>query len=226
VDEDEVRPAALEPLDGLLAAVRGAVVDDPEDALGGGIGLLGHHLSDEPVERLDPCLGLRASEDSAAAHVPGGQVGERSAPLVGVLDPLPARDVGGWRQRPMDPPPRLDRGLLVGADHILAGVQQPALEASLVEVEHPAGLVGEVGIGGEDPGAVLPRPNRVLAQPAHDRRLRDLGDAALDDEPVNVSRRATRERRALARRLAGDGLDRGDLARGESGAAGRRAPCP
>src|SRR3990172_10554288 len=39
VDEDEVPPAPLEPLDRALAAVRGAVVDDPEDPARGGVWL-------------------------------------------------------------------------------------------------------------------------------------------------------------------------------------------
>ena len=47
-------PALLEPFNRFAAAVGGAVVDDPEDAARGGVGLLGHHLPDEPVERLDP----------------------------------------------------------------------------------------------------------------------------------------------------------------------------
>jgi hypothetical protein len=38
VDEDQVAPAALEAFDRFRAAVGGAVVDDPEDAAGGGVG--------------------------------------------------------------------------------------------------------------------------------------------------------------------------------------------
>lgn len=53
VDEDEVRPAVLEPVGRTLAAVGGAVVDDPEHPGRGGIGLAGHHLPDETVEGLD-----------------------------------------------------------------------------------------------------------------------------------------------------------------------------
>ena len=111
VDEDEVRPAPLEAVDGFLAAVGGAVVDDPEDAAGGGVGLLGHHLPDEPFEGGDPSFGLGAAEDarapaSSAADVERGQVGERPSALVGVLDPLPTRARRG-RQRLVDPPARL-----------------------------------------------------------------------------------------------------------------------
>ncbi len=55
-------------------------------------------------------------------------------PFVGVLDEL-AVTWTRWSGL-VDPRPRLDRGLLVGADHQLAGVQQLALEATLVEIEH------------------------------------------------------------------------------------------
>src|SRR6266498_3868481 len=93
MDEDEVGPAPLEPLDRLAAAVGGAVVDDPEDAARGGVGLLGHHPPDESIEGDDPAAGFRAAEDArasaaAAADVEGGQVGERPSALVGVLDSL------------------------------------------------------------------------------------------------------------------------------------------
>jgi len=66
-------------------------------------------------------------------------------------------------------------------------MQELALEAALVEVEHPPGLPHEVGIGRKDPGAVLPRLERVLSKPARDRRRRDVGDAALDDKPMRLS---------------------------------------
>ncbi len=193
VDEDEVGPAPLEPLDRLTAAVGGAVVDDPEDAARGGVGLLGHHPPDESIEGDDPAAGFRAAEDArasaaAAADVEGGQVGERPSALVGVLDSLAAR-ARSRRQRLVDAPARLDRRLLVGADHELARMQQPALPASLVEVEHWPCLLEEGWVGGEDPGAVLPRFERVLPEPAGDRRGRGLADASLDHEPVQLSAR-------------------------------------
>ncbi len=88
VDQAQVRPAALEPVDRLMAAVRGAVVDDPEHPLGGGVGLSHHHLVDEPVERFDAAPSLRAADQLGALDVPGAEIGERAAALVGVLDPL------------------------------------------------------------------------------------------------------------------------------------------
>ena len=223
VDEDQVRPAALEALDGCQPAVGGAVVDDPEDAARGGVGLLGHHLADEPVEGGDAAPWLRAAEHPGTpapppADVKRSQIGERALALVAVFDPEPARAGGGW-ERLVDPPPRLDRRLLVRADHEVAGVEELALPASLVEIEHRAGPLEEVGGGREDPRAVLPGLERVLPQPAGDRRGRRLGDAALDHQPVQLSAGEARERDALlARQLAGDRLHLSDLFRGENDA--------
>ena len=169
VDEDEVAPAALEPVDRALAAVVGAVVDDPEDAPGGGVGLLGHHLGDQVVEWFDAALGLAAVEQLRPPHVPGGQVAERAHPLVLVLDQLPVT-AGKRRRGRMQAGARLDRRLLVGTEDELAWVQELALEAAGVEVEHPRCLRPEVGVAGEDPGPVLPGFEGVLAQPPPDRR--------------------------------------------------------
>jgi hypothetical protein len=77
-----------------------------------------------------------------------------------VLDLQALAERGG--ERLGDPLARLDGGLLIGADDVVAGVQQLALPASLVEVEDRAGPVGEARVAREDPGAVLPRLDRVL----------------------------------------------------------------
>ncbi len=122
----------------------------------------------------------------------------------------------------MDASARLDRRLLVGADHELARMQQPALPAALIQIEHRPRLLQEGRVGGEDPGAVLPRLERVFSEPAGDRRRRRLADAALDDQPVQLSAREARERDALrARQLARERLHPRDLLRGENAADGQ-----
>ncbi len=45
-------------------------------------------------------------------------------------------------------------------------MQQLAFPAAAVKLEDAAGLGGELGIAGKDPGAVLPGLDRVLGQPA------------------------------------------------------------
>jgi hypothetical protein len=144
-----------------------------------GVGLDRHELLDELVEGLDPVLGRAAVEEPGTADIPGGQVAERSLALVLVLDLLAAAGRGG--QRLVLAGSGLDRGLLVGADHEVAGLEQPPLPAALIEVEDPACLAGEVGVAGKDPRAVAPRADRVLREPAPDGGARDLGDdPALD----------------------------------------------
>ena len=198
----------------------GAVVDDPEDAPGGCVGLLGHHLVDEPVERFDPALGLAAVEQLCPPHVPAGQVAERALPLVLVLDQL-AVAAGEGRQRPVETGPRLDRRLLVGAEHELARVEQLALEATGVKIEHPRRLRPEVGVAGEDPGAVVPGADRVFCQPAPDRGPRYLlDDPARDGLARDLAATEAGERKpALARQLAGDRLHLGHHLGGKSAAA-------
>jgi hypothetical protein len=83
--------------------------------------------------------------------------------------------------------PRLDRRFLIGADHELARMQQLALPSSLVEIEYRPCPLQEGRVGREDPGAVLPRLERVLGQPAGDRRGRRHANATLDHEPVQLS---------------------------------------
>ena len=67
-------------------------------------------------------------------------------------------------------------------------MQKLALPAALVEVEHGAGLLEEGRVDGEDPGAVLPGLERILGEPARDRRGRGVAHAPLDDEPVQPAR--------------------------------------
>jgi len=154
--------------------VRGAVVDDHEHALGLAVGLDRHELLNERVERDDPVGRGAAIEQLRAPGIPGGEVAQRVLAFVLVLDALAAPDRGCGGQRGVLASPRLDRGLLITADDVVAGMQQFAFPAATVEVEDTAGLDGELGIAGEDPGAVLPRPDRVFGEPAPDRHPGDL----------------------------------------------------
>jgi hypothetical protein len=77
--------------------------------------------------------------------------------VVLVLDALAAFDTGLGGQRGVFALAGLDRGFFVAADDVVAGMQQLAFPAAGVEVEDRAGLLSEVGVAREDPGAVLPR---------------------------------------------------------------------
>ncbi len=144
MDQPQGGPAVFEPVDAGLAAVGGAVVDHPEHPAGRGVGLAGHHLLDEPVERLDARGVFAAAEHLGAVHVPGGQVGQRAAAGVFVLDthrPARRRWGGGVLADA-----GLDGGLLVGGDHELVAPQRRVVEAAGVEVEDTGRLGTEVGV--------------------------------------------------------------------------------
>ena len=163
----------------------GAVVDDQEDTLRAAVGWLQHQLLDESGEGLDPALLLAAADQARLVDVERSQVGERTAPLVLVLDERGPFRPG--RNRRVEALAGLDRGLLVGAEHVLAWAERLAVEDASVEVEHDARLLGKERVAREDPAAIAPGPDRVLVQPAPDRRARDrLDDATLDDEPAEI----------------------------------------
>jgi hypothetical protein len=141
------------------------------------VGLDAHELVDELVKRDDPVLGGAAIKQPGAAGVPGGEIAQRAASVVLVFDALAALDGRRGGQRRVLAIARLDRGLLIAAHDVVAGVQQFAFPAPGIQVKDPAGLGSELGVAGEDPGAVLPRLDRVLGEPAPDR---DPGDLLAD----------------------------------------------
>jgi len=63
-------------------------------------------------------------------------------------------------------PSGLDAGLLVGGEHIITWPQCVATPPALVEIENAAGLAGELPIAWEDPGAMPPWAQCILAEPA------------------------------------------------------------
>jgi len=74
--------------------------------------------------------------------IPGGQLRQRSAAVVFVLDAHTARRAC-WPGR-MAAAARVDLGLLIRREHLLVVTQQLALEDALVQVQNTAGLGGEV----------------------------------------------------------------------------------
>src|SRR3990172_7599100 len=120
----------------------------------------------------------------------------------------------------MDPRPGLDGRLLVGADDVLVGPEWLALPAAAIEIEDAPGLGLELGIAREEPGAVRPGPQGVLAQPAPDGGQADrLDDLALDRLARDVGdREACQGQTEISRPLAGEGLDLDDHPRGRRSA--------
>ena len=142
-----------------------------EDAPGRAVRLGAHDLLDEPAEGLDPGPWLTAPEELGPMDVPGGQILEGPATLVLVLDAHGPTD--RRRQRRVTADPGLDARLLVGTDDELVAPERAAVPLAGVEVEDACRLGPEVGVTGEDPAAVGPRLDRVLVEPAPDRRVAD-----------------------------------------------------
>jgi len=86
VDKHEVGKLGSESLGRCWAAMRGAVVDDPENPTRVTVGPLSHGLCDQRIERRDTVLAFTATKDSEAMDIEGGEVSPDSEPLVFVLD--------------------------------------------------------------------------------------------------------------------------------------------
>ena len=164
VHHDGVGELFCEPVDRLLAAVRGAVVHDPEHPVRRLVGLLGHDLPDQRGERNDTGGVLAAAVDLRPVHVVRGEVGDRAATVVVVVDPH-RPGLTRW-QGGVAAAPGLDGGLLVGGDHIVVRAQRFPVPHPLVQVQYPLRPGLEVGVGDEDPRLVLPGFEGVLGQQA------------------------------------------------------------
>lgn len=194
VDQAQVRPAALEPVDRGLATVGGAVVDHPVHPAGRGVGLDGHDLVDQPTERGDPGRWLAAAEQAGGMDVPGGQVGQRptAVVLVLVLDahaPAPAR----WQGR-MAAAAGLGAGVLIGRDDGVGTLQAAAAEGALVQVQDPAGLGSEVRVAREDPRVVAPG---LSASSASQRPSVGVETASMSPQPMTSARNSARLQRLI-----------------------------
>jgi len=223
VDEDDVGPFGAQPSGGALATVRRTIVGDPEYAPRGAVGLLAHDLSDETFEGSDAGLALAAAEQLGAMDIPGRDIGPSTGATVFVLNinrpPRPGR------QRGMFAPARLDAGLLVGAEHIIARSQGFVPPPALIEVQDAAGLGSEGGITRENPATMAPRSQRVLAEPAPQRGAADLRHQPLFDRfPAQFGERPARQWQATTRRqLTCQRLDLDPDSGGKNAPGDRRA---
>jgi hypothetical protein len=132
------------------------------------------------AERLDAGGRFAAAEQAGVVDVPGGQIRQRAAALLLVLDAHAARPAR--RQGGVAAAARLDAGLLIGADDVLVLTEGPAVDDALVQVQHSGGLGPERRVTREDPGVVPPRPDGILGQPAAQRRGRNVLDQPAGDD--------------------------------------------
>ena len=168
----------------------GAVVDDPVDGAGRAVGLDLHDLVHEAAERDDPGRLFDAVKQVGVVDVPRGEVGERSAAQVLEFDQsrTPAARRGGL----VVAAERLQLRLLIGRDHVLVRAQPLAVEDARVEVQHAGGLLGEVGVAREDPGAHV--CHGLIASSCSHRQIVEA-DASVTPRSITKRCSSTREKR-------------------------------
>ena len=185
--------------------------------------MFAHDLINQTFEGGNAGLALAAAEQLGAMNVPGRDIGPSIGTTVFVLDVDRPSRLG--RQRGMFTTARLDAGLLVGAEHIIAWSQGFVLPPALVDIQHPTGLGGEGGITRENPATMAPRPQRILAEPTPQRGAADLRHQSLRDRlPAQFGERPARQRQAAARwQLTGQRFDLDPDRRGKNAPADRCA---
>ena len=217
VDENGIGPFITQTVGGFLASVSGAVVHDPKDPSSGLVGLLAHDLGDEPIHGSDTAFHFAAAKDLGAMDIPGGQVGPGTFAEVFVLDTRWA--VRRRRQRWLFTAARLNAGLFVCGNAVVIGAQWRALPNAFVKIKDGSGLVGKVRIARKDPASMLPRSQRITAEPAPQSGAADLCDQALRNHmlPNFLDREPGQGKAERVRKFAGQSLNLNDEAGGKSG---------
>ena len=226
MDEAELAIGNTQSLDGPLAAVRGAVIDDPEDSLGRSIGLSPHDLVNQPAEGCDARFLLQATEQFRPMDVPSGEVSERAAPVVLMLDEhgmALAR-----RPRWVAADTSLDGGLLICRDDVFPDMKPFSFETTGIKIENSAGLGLEVGISRRDPAAMPPGPDGILRKPLPNGGAGDVGDQAPPDHlgPDIGNVEPGQGQAELGWQFTDDGLDRDHQLWGGKRASGSSVPAP
>jgi len=146
VDHDRVRVRGGQPLNGFVAAVIGAVVDDDEDA--GRVLVLraAQDLAGQVHERLDAVGAGGGGEHLAGVHVQGGEQGEGALALVLVL--VADGPAGRGGQRGVQAAAGVDLRLGVNGQDPLPGTERLALVAALVQVQDDLRSRLEVRVAG------------------------------------------------------------------------------
>ena len=152
--DTQIRIRLSQAAHGSLAPGGRTVIHDPKDTCGATVRLLLHHLRDQAPERFNARRRFTPPPAEPAADIPGGQVLQGSAALVLMLDP--AATPRGGRQTGMAAQPRLDTALFSGADNVGLGAQGVTLPGARLQIQHPARLLGKVGITGKAPILVPP----------------------------------------------------------------------
>ena len=164
MDQKEIRPLRTQAISRLLAPMCRAVIHNPEDAAGGLVGLLAHHLTDKAVDWSNPGLGFATAEDFGAMDIPGCKVGPGSFTKVLVLNSHGS--IGSHWQSRLFAAARLDASLLVCRNHKVIRSQWNSLPNPTIQVKDKTSFNRKVRIARENPTPVLPRSKGIAGEPA------------------------------------------------------------
>jgi hypothetical protein len=103
MNDNDLGPFALKPIDGGQSSVRGSVVKNPENPSGGTIGFTCHDVLDQTVKGDDPGFGFAPSEQFCSPYVPGSQVVQRPLSPVFEFHLLPLSNSRGQGRVPTMP---------------------------------------------------------------------------------------------------------------------------
>ena len=140
VDRHQHGPAIPQSGVAFGTAMGRAVVHHPQDAARRAVRFLIHDLFDEAVEGGNAAPRLASPKEASTVDVPRRQIRPRPAPTIFVLDAhgVPRRNGG----RRMATVPRLNAGLFIGRDHVVARPQGVSVPAALIEIQDRIGALG------------------------------------------------------------------------------------
>ena len=112
----------------------------------------------------------------------------------------------------------MNAGFFVCGNDVVINPQRSALPNALVQIEEGTGFGGKVGITREDPTPMLPRPERIIAEPSPQSGPANLSNEALRNHMLaDLRDREPGQGKAEAvRKLTGEGLNLNDEAGGKS----------
>jgi len=117
----------------------------------------------------------------------------------------------------------LNAGFFIRGEDEFVGAEFTALPEALVQIQDPSGLGFEMRVSREDPAAVLPGTDGVLAQPSPDGGVTDgCRQAAGADLGAEFGHAPARKGHTETMgQFAGDGFNAHDQFRGEKPGVGR-----
>jgi hypothetical protein len=203
-----------------LTAMRGAIINNPENPASRSVWLNPHHLIDQSAERVDSGLILASTQDSTAANVPSSQVLQGADPLIVMFHSHGASRTR--RQSRVTSESGLDARLLIRADDVVPTAQRFTLPGSSVQVQNTPSFFEELRVAWKDPVLMPPGSDRVVVQDSPDGAGTDRSAQGYRSSLGQVrSRHPTCWQLGRADGLTSDRLDDCPIARGKKRACAR-----